>query len=583
MALNLQGISLIRKFFEVNTSFFIKSRVINGKEEVTATLNEGVAFCKEIENCKHRCFVMKTFINYDMRKMDQEPGFLESELQRIYEDMRFKEEISKNHNLLSKYREIPITVWGKSPCFGKTHAYLCNVNKKIEKPINHRNMKKIVFLSLFTLCLPLAMMAQSNDDDLYFIPSKDKEKEVKAPVKKAPEKRQVTTTVYTAPGTTVVVQDKKGNTRDVDEYNRRYDSRDNEFAMENDTLLIKEKAQPGLDGEWVNGEFNGSQDDYEYAERIIRFRNPRYAISISSPFYWDVMYGANSWDWNVYSDGLYAYAFPTFSNRLWWDWRFNSYGGGWGFGFGSPYYGWGGYPGYWGGGYGGWYGGGWGGHWGHHHHGGGYYPGWGGGHSNSGYWARNSYYNDRRSVGSSAGGRDNNYSTSRRSVYNNGTRTGGSSGSNSSYQSSRRSGSYGGTRTPSRVVGTRPAGERPESTVRPDASSSRRSTYTRPSSTRNSNSTGGSYETSRRSSASGTPSNSSYNRGSSSESRSSSTPQTSRRSYDNSSSSSSRSSSSYSSGSSGSSRSSSYSSGGGSSSRSSGGSSSGGGGSSRRR
>lgn len=100
MALNLQGISLIRKFFEVNTSFFIKSRIINGKEEVTATLNEGVAFCKEIENCKHRCFVMKTFINYDMRRIEQEPGFLESELQRIYEDTRFKEEISKNPNLL---------------------------------------------------------------------------------------------------------------------------------------------------------------------------------------------------------------------------------------------------------------------------------------------------------------------------------------------------------------------------------------------------------------------------------------------------------------------------------------------------
>lgn len=61
----------------------------------------------------------------------------------------------------------------------------------------------------------------------------------------------------------------------------------------------------------MNG-FDGSEDDYEYATRIIRFRNPRYAISISSPLYWDVVYGLNSWDWNVYTDGLYAYAFPTF-------------------------------------------------------------------------------------------------------------------------------------------------------------------------------------------------------------------------------------------------------------------------------
>ena len=228
-------------------------------------------------------------------------------------------------------------------------------------------MKKIVFLLLIALCLPIGLMAQSYDDDLYFIPSKEKEEP--APEKKEPVRRQATTNIYTSPGTTVVVQDRKGNTRDVDEYNRRYDARENDFEMEDDTLYIKEKSRPDLDGEWVNGEFNGSQDDYEYAERIIRFRNPRFAVSISSPFYWDIVYGSNSWDWNVYTDGLYAYAFPTFSNPMWWDWRYNSYGPGWGWGWSRPYYGWGGYYGGW---YGGWYGGGyWGGHWGHHHH----YPG----------------------------------------------------------------------------------------------------------------------------------------------------------------------------------------------------------------
>ena len=230
-------------------------------------------------------------------------------------------------------------------------------------------MKKIVLLSLFALCLPLLVMAQSNNDDLYFVPSKEKKQEAKkTPVKKEPEKKVVTTNIYTSPGTTVVVQDRKGNKRDmrdVDEYNRRYDAKDNEFAMEDDTLYVKEKAVSDPDGEWVNG-FNGSQDDYEYAERIIRFRNPRFAVSISSPLYWDIVYGTNSWDWNVYTDGFYAYAFPTFTNRLWWDWRYNSYGSGWGWGWGwsSPYYAWGGYyPGYW---YPGYWGGNWGGGW--------YYP-----------------------------------------------------------------------------------------------------------------------------------------------------------------------------------------------------------------
>ena len=178
-------------------------------------------------------------------------------------------------------------------------------------------MKKIVFLSLFALCLPWTLVAQSIDDDLYYTPSKNKEekkeevkqeKKVAAPVEEIVVKSNVPTTVYSSPGsTTVVVKDRKGNTRDVDEYNRRYDSRDNDFVMENDTLYINEKEDDGLDGEWVNGEFEGSQDDYEYATRIIRFRNPRYAISISSPLYWDVVYGLNSWDWNVYTDGLYAY------------------------------------------------------------------------------------------------------------------------------------------------------------------------------------------------------------------------------------------------------------------------------------
>ncbi len=36
-------------------------------------------------------------------------------------------------------------------------------------------MKKIVFLSLFALCLPWTLVAQSIDDDLYYTPSKNKE------------------------------------------------------------------------------------------------------------------------------------------------------------------------------------------------------------------------------------------------------------------------------------------------------------------------------------------------------------------------------------------------------------------------
>lgn len=410
-----------------------------------------------------------------------------------------------------------------------------------------------------------------------------REKKVAAPVEEIVVKSNAPTTIYSSPGsTTVVVKDRKGKIRNVDEYNRRYDSRDNDFVMENDTLYINEKEDDGLDGEWVNGEFEGSQDDYEYATRIIRFRNPRYAISISSPLYWDVVYGLNSWDWNVYTDGLYAYAFPTFTNRLWWDWRYNSYG--WG---GYPYYGWGWNSWYgpsWSFSWGGWYGGGWWGHHHHYHHH--YYPGWY--HGGGGHWGN--AYTNRRSFGSSRGNRVSAYggsTTTRRSSYVNGGQTVRRSGAAATGQVRR-----GSTDTNRRVVGTRSsAATRSSATrssaTRSDAATSRRSTYTRPSSTRSSSygssrstvegvrrntSTAGGRSSVGTSSRSTTRSSATYNRGSSTAPvRSNFNNNRSSRSYNNSGSNS-RSSSSFSSG--GGSRSSggSYSTGGGSS-RSSGGSS----------
>ena len=231
-------------------------------------------------------------------------------------------------------------------------------------------MKKSVLILLMMACLPFLAMAQSNDD-LYFIPKKKTEKGT--PAKVVIEKENAPTTVYASPGTTIVVKDAEGDLRDVDEYNRRYTSRDNSFTLQNDTLYVEEKPYDEQ-GEWVNG-FDGSSSDYEYAMRIVRFRNPRYAIPVSSPLYWEVVYALPSWEWNVYHDGFYAYAFPTYTNRLWWDWRFD-YSWGWRsplyysswYSWGYPYhhhryhvhyphhhhphYAWGGVGGHWGSGYG---------------------------------------------------------------------------------------------------------------------------------------------------------------------------------------------------------------------------------------
>lgn len=183
-------------------------------------------------------------------------------------------------------------------------------------------MKKIVLFSLLMACLPFMALAQSGNDDLYYIPKK-KEKKEKVETKNVVKTEQVSVagngTQVTTP---VVVRDVNGNVRDIDEYNRRYSSRENEFTYENDTLYIQEK--PYLEqGEWING-FEGSQEDYDYAMRIIRFRSPSFAVSVSSPYYWDIISLGYTTGWNVFDTGLYAFAFPTFTNNWWWDWRYNS-------------------------------------------------------------------------------------------------------------------------------------------------------------------------------------------------------------------------------------------------------------------
>ena len=236
-------------------------------------------------------------------------------------------------------------------------------------------MKKILLLSLFmALCVPWTSVAQT--DDLYYVPQKKEKKQTETRITTAVRTENPSGTTgstetvvvhgntpvtvsSTSSGTTVVVKDRRGgNERDVDEYNRRYSSDEDYYADAEEYADGDEATDDGLDGEWVNG-FEGTPQDYEYATRIIRFHNPRYAISIGSPLYIDVVYGLDSWNWNVYTDGLYAYAFPTFSNPLWWDWRFNSFGW-WGYPY--PYYGWGWHLGWYSGWYAGWHGWGWGWH-----------------------------------------------------------------------------------------------------------------------------------------------------------------------------------------------------------------------------
>ena len=270
--------------------------------------------------------------------------------------------------------------------------------------------------------------ASAQHDDLYFVPKKKKT------VSERVEEKPVVAEGQPTAGKTLLVSSVSAKPFEMDEdtYNRRgsYLTEQgepvSEFAMndegfvliteEGDTMWMNTDtlrlARVEDDERWVNG-FDGSDSDYEYAMRIVRFRNPRYAIPVSSPLYWDVVYGGAlwpSWDWNIYDDGMYAYVFPTRSNWYYWDymmsyplgWNYHwshHHGCHWGHHWGYPY-GWQFYGHVW---YDPWfnpyfhdYHPGW--HHGHHH---GYYPGLGVGGPGWGGVAPKSYPNHRTSADAS--------------------------------------------------------------------------------------------------------------------------------------------------------------------------------------
>lgn len=220
-------------------------------------------------------------------------------------------------------------------------------------------MKKRLLIALMS---GLVMTASAQHDDLYFVPKKKKVQTEAVPESKTEPQEAAAHTATKA--VSVTTFSAGGLDMDEDTYNRRgaylTESGDavSELAAGSDGfVLITEEGDTMWmntdtlrlahisEGEgWVNG-FDGSESDYEYAMRIVRFRNPRYAIPVSSPLYWDVVYGGAlwpSWEWNIYDDGMYAYVFPTSSN-----WYYSDYMMG-------RHYGWGHYPYY--------------SHYHHHHH-----------------------------------------------------------------------------------------------------------------------------------------------------------------------------------------------------------------------
>lgn len=226
-------------------------------------------------------------------------------------------------------------------------------------------MKTIKMTSLiFMFALPALLLGQSKfipEDDIYV--SRGEENAI---VQKSQKEQSKRNNEYETPST---------NRRDVDEYNRRY-SQNQQTSKD----TVANYNQQGQEGQYVNG-FNGSESDYEYAERIRRFHNPRFLVHISDPAYSDI-YFLNNYDWNVYTNGYEAWVTPTWTNPYYFNYMYSpfSYYPSWGMGYGrfnswyDPWYsGWGGFGysnyGYYGGynnGYNNYYG-----------YGGGYYGGYG--------------------------------------------------------------------------------------------------------------------------------------------------------------------------------------------------------------
>ncbi|MFW6268029.1 MAG: hypothetical protein ACOC1E_02725 [Marinilabiliaceae bacterium] len=118
--------------------------------------------------------------------------------------------------------------------------------------------------------------------------------------------------------------------RDFSEIQQKYASiLADEDTEEVDTLVYHNEET----GYWVDG-FHGSSMDRSYAERLIRFHGPFTRIPYSSPLYREFVHFNDPY-WNVYVDGHYAYAFPTWSNPWYDTYRFHRHTSPWSFGYGS--------------------------------------------------------------------------------------------------------------------------------------------------------------------------------------------------------------------------------------------------------
>ena len=155
------------------------------------------------------------------------------------------------------------------------------------------------------LMLVSPFLAFAQTDDIYFVPTKSSEKQTIV-VERVSDKYNI-------------VDETKVTVRNVDEYNRRY-------TYTNDPEVY---VEDNYGDEYVA--VADDYQDYDYSTRIIRFRNPRRAIS---NIYWDLAYTSYVNDWYIYDNGYSIDIYPTINNPLyyltdfawnsltWYNWRY---------------------------------------------------------------------------------------------------------------------------------------------------------------------------------------------------------------------------------------------------------------------
>lgn len=177
---------------------------------------------------------------------------------------------------------------------------MCKINKpnfatrKIRLNLAQKELMKRLLIYAF-LILPLFCHAQ---DDMYFTSSKKAKKEAREAAADLRANAEDVERAAAELEERVAIVTYNSNSRNEDEYNRRYvDGDDYQISggYPSDSLSANIDSVDAADESSVY-EMDDPELDYRFSRRIVRFHNPR-AYALASPYYWDLYYVYGAWDY----------------------------------------------------------------------------------------------------------------------------------------------------------------------------------------------------------------------------------------------------------------------------------------------